>query len=81
VKDRQRRKLSDMLLDYGESALYSVFEADLTKADVQEILAKAAKYVEKQDSLRFYPVCENCLRGIRSLGRKPIREEPACKVV
>lgn len=80
-KDRSRTKISDMLLDYAERVQFSVFEADLTTADVKEILFKAAKYVEKQDSLRIYPVCENCVRSIRSLGRKPLRELPECLVI
>ena len=69
TKNKQRTQLSDLLLGYGERVQKSVFEADLKKEDVQEILQRASKLIEPGDSVRLYPMCETCSRGIVTQGR------------
>jgi CRISPR/Cas system-associated endoribonuclease Cas2 len=46
-----------------------VFEADLSQEELQEVLRRAAKYLDKEDSLLAYPLCGACAAGVRSLGR------------
>ncbi|BDI31520.1 CRISPR-associated endoribonuclease Cas2 1 [Capsulimonas corticalis] len=67
--DAKRTKLSKMLQDYGDRVQKSVFEADLTSQDIQAVMRKAAVYVGKEDSLRIYPMCANCRKGVHSLGQ------------
>ena len=68
VDDGKRTKLANLLLDYGDRIQKSVFEADLSHSEMQEILAKASKYLTSEDSLRLYPLCQECCKGMRLLG-------------
>ncbi len=68
--DRQRDRLAHLLLDYGERVQKSVFEADLTADELQELLGLAAEHLGEEDSLRAYPLCRDCRRGVSSLGRE-----------
>ncbi|HEV2472217.1 MAG TPA: CRISPR-associated endonuclease Cas2 [Chthonomonadales bacterium] len=70
VSNRKRSRLAKLLLDYGRRVQKSVFEADLSKAQLEEIMGKAAKYVSGVDSLRFYPACLTCCSAVRCLGRQ-----------
>jgi len=67
--DANRTRLAGLLLDYGDRVQKSVYEADLSREDVKEILKKAANYIDVGDSLRMYPLCGGCLGGVRMLGR------------
>ena len=69
ASDRERARLARLLAGYGDRVQYSVFEAELSTKDVQEILSVAAEMVAKTDSLRLYPACEQCARQILSVGR------------
>ena len=74
--DRKRTKLAKFLLDYGDRMQKSVFEADLEPDEVKEILKKVANWIDKEDSLRIYPVCQACLSRVKTIGRKgPILDE------
>lgn len=64
----KRLKLSKLLQDYGDRVQKSVFEADLSAGEVAEILRRAASLVASTDSLRLYPTCAACRKGVRSLG-------------
>jgi len=71
VRDNgNRTRLSNLLLDYGERVQKSVFEADLKKEEMRTIVARAEKLLEAGDSLRVYPVCENCSRNMELRGRE-----------
>lgn len=67
--DPKRSKLSSILQDYGDRVQKSVFEADLTADDLQDIMLKASGCVDKEDSLRIYPTCATCRKGLRIIGR------------
>jgi CRISPR-associated protein Cas2 len=68
ANNRKRACLANLLLDYGIRVQKSVFEAELSSKDVQEILQRAAKYVGSADSLRVYPHCKSCAEHIQALG-------------
>jgi len=57
-----------MLQDYGDRVQKSVFEAELTPQDVRMVIQKASRYVGVGDSLRLYPLCANCKKGLQTLG-------------
>ena len=78
--DSQRTRLSRLLEGYGDRVQYSVFEADLSRKEVQEILSAAAKLVSESDSLRLYPTCAECARAVRILGRR-YTPPPALRIV
>ena len=70
VKDSSRTKLANILLDYGIRVQKSVFEADLTREDVKEILQKVSKYIEAEDSLCLYPLCKSCSSAVQAVGTR-----------
>ena len=63
VENSPCTKLANILLDYGIRVQKSVFEADLTREDVEEILQKVSKYIEAGDSLRIYPALQELCFG------------------
>jgi CRISPR-associated protein Cas2 len=69
ASDSRRTRLSRLLEGYGDRVQYSVFEADLSRKDVQDILRSAENLVSKGDSLRLYPACENCAGKVKTIGR------------
>jgi CRISPR-associated protein Cas2 len=75
--DRPRVRLANYLLDYGDRVQGSVFEADLSTEDVQEILAYAEKLLSAGDSLLLYPLCRACRSRIQLLGPPPCTEVEA----
>ncbi|MDH2431447.1 CRISPR-associated endonuclease Cas2 [Pokkaliibacter sp. MBI-7] len=53
--DRQRRKLGDLLLEYGDRVQHSVFEIALPdQMPLDTLRQRCLRYVGEQDSLRFY---------------------------
>ncbi|MEF3191390.1 MAG: CRISPR-associated endonuclease Cas2 [Campylobacterales bacterium] len=53
----------------GQRVNDSVFEVTLTQTRHKELLAKITKLIKRQeDSVRIYPVCNNCLPKIKTLG-------------
>lgn len=66
--DTKRTRLSNLLLDYGERVQKSVFEAEISREELQEILDRASNLIDTGDSLRAYPLCRNCVEGIESRG-------------
>lgn len=79
--DGNRLRVSTLLLDHGDRVQKSVFEAELTREELKEILGKAAKYLEEEDSLRVYPLCQACAKRIASLGRQPEAPPEGCVIV
>ena len=59
---KRRKKLADVLLDYGARVQKSAYECDLkTDARLRELLTRARPHVDpKTDTLRVYRVCAAC---------------------
>lgn len=68
--DARRGKLAQLLLDYGDRVQYSVFEAELSAAELEVVLRRAGRLIRAADSLRFYPLCAACCGKVRVLGRE-----------
>ena len=63
IRDHYRRKkMANLLLDYGHRVQYSVFEAILSPEDFTKLSQEAIPILDnKTDSLRIYPLCQRCL--------------------
>ena len=60
--NKRRKKLSDELEAYGYRVNYSVFECELNKTKFKKLIEKIEELVDKKnDSVRFYHLCENCI--------------------
>ena len=79
ANDKRRKKLSDLLEGYGVRVNYSVFEIELSAAKKERLLFEIERRQlldERCDSLRFYHLCENCVRKSFELTQRPDPFEP-----
>ncbi|HEY0757535.1 MAG TPA: CRISPR-associated endonuclease Cas2 [Ktedonobacteraceae bacterium] len=73
---RRRTKVHQILQGFGKWTQYSLFECFLTRKDLILLQAKLADHlIETQDSVRFYPLCANCLAKVQTIGGPPPEEE------
>jgi len=76
VDDKRRTKLAKKLCDFGKRVQYSVFECDLSKKQLNEMIQMGLKQInQEEDSLRIYKICSNCAAEIDSYGIKKGWEE------
>lgn len=74
--DRRRTKIHKILSGFGTWTQYSLFECFLSKKELILLKSKLAKYIEDtQDSVRFYPLCANCLEKVETVGGQPPTED------
>ena len=73
VNNKNRTKLSDILEKYGYRVNYCVFECELNKTKLNNLIdtIKEQKlYNKTQDSIRFYHLCQNCVNKSFELTNK-----------
>jgi len=74
--DRRRTKVHKILQGYGKWTQYSLFECFLTRKDMVLLQAKLEQYlIAAQDSVRFYPLCANCVSKVETVGGSPPAED------
>ncbi len=70
--DRRRTKIHQILMGFGKWTQYSLFECFLSRKELVLLRSKLAEYlVEQQDSVRFYPMCANCMKRVETVGGPP----------
>ena len=72
ANDKSRRKVGEALEAFGKRVNYSVFEIQVkTKAQKNALEKELLKLLKpKEDSLRFYHICQNCVEKSWSLGEE-----------
>ncbi len=74
--DRRRGKVHKVLSGFGTWTQYSLFECFLSKKELVLLKSKLAKHLrEKEDSVRFYPICASCLDKVETVGGTPPTED------
>lgn len=74
--DRRRTKVHQILMGFGKWTQYSLFECFLSRKELVLLRSKLAGYlVEQQDSVRFYPMCANCVKRVETVGGPPPVED------
>ncbi len=74
--DRRRTKIHQILMGFGKWTQYSLFECFLTRKQLVLLRSKLAVHlVESKDSVRFYPLCVNCVEKVDIIGGPPPTEE------
>jgi CRISPR-associated protein Cas2 len=67
--DKRRTKVHKILLGYGKWTQYSLFECFLTRKQLVLLRSKLNEHlVAKEDSVRFYPLCANCVSKVETVG-------------
>lgn len=70
--DKRRTKIHKILLGYGKWTQYSLFECFLTKKQLLLLRSKLDEHlIAKPDSVRFYPLCVNCVSKVKTVGGAP----------
>ena len=79
VPDNKRRtKIHKMLCGFGEWTQYSLFECFLDAKELVRLRAKLQDLVDpQQDSVRLYPLCEQCKGNVETIGSKAPEEKIA----
>ncbi len=75
--DRRRRRIARIALAYAARVQKSVFEAELTDAQLR-VLGKALAQVidlDDGDDIRLYPQCRRCAALSLGLGRRAARSD------
>ncbi len=69
TNDKRRRLTVKYLESYGIRVQYSVFEAELSKEQILSLKKGINKVIDKKnDTVRIYPVCAECRKGIETIG-------------
>ena len=70
--DKRRTKIHKVLLGFGKWTQYSLFECFLSRKDLILLRSKLAEHlVAEEDSVRFYPLCANCVSKVETVGGPP----------
>jgi CRISPR-associated protein Cas2 len=76
ANDKKRTKVHKILLDYGKWTQYSLFECFLTKKQLVLLRSKLSEHLAAQeDSVRFYPLCANCVSKVETIEGPPPADE------
>ena len=72
IEDNKRRsKVCNELKNYGEHVQYSVFECDISQIQIKKLQTDLKKIInQRQDSIRYYFLCQKCLDKLIIQGRK-----------
>ena len=68
VDDKRRTKVMKFLLGYGARVQYSVFECNLKPREINDLRNKLKKWIESEDSVRFYFLGAEDVKRIERLG-------------
>jgi CRISPR-associated protein Cas2 len=67
--DKRRTNIHKLLLGFGKWTQYSLFECFLSRKELILLRSKLEEHlVAKEDSVRFYPLCANCLNKVETVG-------------
>ena len=74
--DRRRTKVHQILMGFGKWTQYSLFECFLSRKDLILLQSKLGEYlINTEDSVRFYPLCANCVAKEETIGDPPPKDE------
>lgn len=76
VDDKKRTKLAHKLKDFGPRVQKSVFEADVKPEELKTLrqILKAIE-LEKDESIRLYRLCGECMKKITIWGEGVVTED------
>lgn len=76
VDDKRRMKVANTLKDYGRRVQFSVFECLINEKILKEMKERTSKLInDTEDSLRFYQLCEGCVKKIEVRGSSEVTED------
>ncbi len=80
--DKRRLKVAKKLEALGERVQYSVFEAWLTRRELETLKKQLGKILNaREDSLRIYVLCADCRAKITTLGAGKVTDPPDVVII
>lgn len=84
--DKLRTKVAGAMESYGKRVQYSVFECNLTTTQYAAMKKRLAELMTKADdqdmwSIRFYRLCEACVKRIEIMGHGHVTRDEAYYIV
>jgi len=78
-EDKRRSRIFKTLKNFGQWMQYSVFECEIDKMNFLKLKDRLDHLIdaEKEDSVRFYFLCEGCKRQVERVGGEKPRKEGA----
>ena len=75
--DDRRDRVRAELKNYGTRVQYSVFECELEPRQLGELQADLKSVINpKEDNLRYYRLCRDCLGQTVVVGEQPLTRDP-----
>lgn len=75
---RRLARVAKLMEDYGRRVQLSVFEAELDPRVFSTMQARVAGVIESEaDGVKYFPLCRECLKRVRVLGRGSLPEAEA----
>lgn len=81
VDNKRRLKIAEKLEDYGTRVQFSVFECILAELKFKELVDQLIDMIKNEDSLRFYTICEGCLKKIMVFGSAEITKDQQVYII
>lgn len=73
---RRLQRVAKAMQDYGERVLKSVFECNLTDYQFQKMKQRMDNLIDHtEDSVRYYFICDKCLKLIEFSGHGTVFQE------
>ena len=75
--DDRRNRVHATLKDYGTPVQYSVFECDVDAKQLAELQTRLLRVIHlKEDNVRYYRLCKDCLAQTTVAGERPLTRDP-----
>ena len=73
---KRRRKIAEILSNYGTRINYSVFECYVSQKQARELQKELRQIInKKQDSILYYHLCRNCMDKVSYTGNVDHRKD------
>lgn len=80
--NKRRAKIAKVMESMGARVQGSVFEIWLNKAELETLMKRVKRVLnEQEDSVRIYPVCQNCQAKLKILGQGKKTAAPELVIV
>lgn len=80
-EDRVRNKIARLLKGFGERVQKSVYEVQLDEKQLEKLSRIVENLIGKEDSVRWYCLCENCQKLVKISGVGTLTKTPDVWIV
>ncbi len=80
--DKRRLKISDELQNFGARVNFSVFECHLEAESLTDLKQRLAEKIDSsEDNVRYYVLCDACVKKVEIQGKGEITRDTGYTVV